>query len=232
MPRLTAPTRMWSIRSRVLRGTASNVVGKCINLGVWFVVTPVLVHRLGLGQYGLWALVGTIIVYGALFDFGIGAAVSKYVAEYRFTRRYRPRPRGSLSTALWLYAVIGVLAAVLASISLRSFLFFQRPPSMPIDCIVALRPRGLTIAVELPTSTAFAVLRGLQCYERSTSSAASRCSCSATHDRVVMLGGGVVAVAAVNAPLALVMQVPMIRAIRRAQPDLRYGWGRPSREGW
>jgi O-antigen/teichoic acid export membrane protein len=230
MPETDGIDKDVAIRSRLLRGTASNVVGKCINLGVWFVVTPILVHRLGSTQYGLWALVGTIIVYGALLDFGIGAAVSKYVAEYRSRGEIAEASR-LVATALCLYAVIGVVAAVVAAIVAPFFpVFFHVPEHAHATaswlCVVA----GLTIAVELPTSTAFAVLRGLQCYEQiNLIGSVAMLLLGGAMIAVVMLGGGVVAVAAVNAPLALVMQVPMIRAIRRAQPDLRYGWGRPSR---
>src|SRR6478736_4783349 len=102
-----------SIHSLVLRGTASNIVGRCINLGVWFVVTPVLVHRLGVTEYGLWALVGTIIVYGALFDFGIGAlAVALSIGLAPFFPDIFNVPPGARSTASWLVVLAGLTIAV------------------------------------------------------------------------------------------------------------------------
>jgi O-antigen/teichoic acid export membrane protein len=220
-----------SIHSRVLRGTASNVVGRCINLGVWFVVTPVLVHRLGATEYGLWALVGTIIVYGVLFDFGIGAAVSKYVAEYR-ARDDLDHASRLVSTALWLYLGIGALAAAL-SIGLAPFFpdIFNVPPGARSTASWLVVLAGLTIAVELPTSTAYAVLRGLQRYEViNVVTSVGMLLLGTSMVVVVLLGGGVLAVAAVNAPLTLVMQVPMIMAIHRSEPNLRYGWRSPSRE--
>jgi len=45
-------------------------------------ITPVLVGRLGLEAYGLWALLNTVIRYSLLADFGIGPSLSKHVAQF------------------------------------------------------------------------------------------------------------------------------------------------------
>jgi O-antigen/teichoic acid export membrane protein len=230
MPEPNANDKGVVIRTRLVRGTASNLVGKCINVGVWFVVTPVLVHQLGATEYGLWALVGTIVVYGALLDFGIGAAVSKYVAEYRASAELDEASR-LVSTALWLYAGIGSVAALLGILLAPVFpIVFNVPEDARSTASWLSVVAGLTIAVELPTSNAFAVLRGLQRYEEINAvGIVAMLLLGGAMVTVALLGGGVVAVAAVNAPLALLMQVPMIWFIRRAEPGLRYGWRTPSR---
>ena len=77
------PDKNAAIRRQVALGTAANYAGRIINLGVWFVLTPIILSQLGKTNYGLWALVGSFVAYGSLADLGIAAAVTKYVAEYR-----------------------------------------------------------------------------------------------------------------------------------------------------
>ncbi|HEY8765072.1 MAG TPA: hypothetical protein VIM18_12830, partial [Solirubrobacteraceae bacterium] len=60
-----------------MRSTASNVAGQVVVLGVWFALTPFMVHRLGAANYGLWVLVASLVAYGNLLDLGVGAAVTK-----------------------------------------------------------------------------------------------------------------------------------------------------------
>src|SRR5688572_16652702 len=50
-------------------------------LGLSFFATPILVRALGNEDYGIYALVLGFIAYS--FNFGIGRAITKYIAEYR-----------------------------------------------------------------------------------------------------------------------------------------------------
>src|SRR5690349_3924103 len=108
------------IRSRVLRNTASNYIGKVLTLGIFFFLTPFILHRLGPTTYGLWTLVGSIVGYGALLDFGIASAVTKYVAEYR-ARGEVTNAQSLVTTTLWLYALLGGAAIALSLIAAPFF---------------------------------------------------------------------------------------------------------------
>src|SRR6187549_4061724 len=89
------------IRSRALRNTASNYIGKVLTLGIFFFLTPFILHQLGPTTYGLWILIGSVVGYGALLDFGIASAVTKYVAEYR-ARGEVANAQSLVATTLWL----------------------------------------------------------------------------------------------------------------------------------
>lgn len=69
-----------AIRRRVVLNTASNLVAKLFTLVLGFLVTPFILSRLGVQEYGLWMLVGLVISYGSLLDLGIGLVV--YAACY------------------------------------------------------------------------------------------------------------------------------------------------------
>src|SRR5512145_131848 len=105
-------SRTNTVVRHVFLSSLSNYVGKIINLGVWFVLTPFILSQLGDATYGLWVLVGSVVGYGFLLDFGITGAVTKYVAEYR-TRGEGGLARSLIATALWTNAGVGfvVIAA-------------------------------------------------------------------------------------------------------------------------
>src|SRR5829696_5355969 len=90
------------IINRVVWNTLSNYVGKVITLGTGFLLTPFLVHTVGASTYGLWALVGSMTAYGALLDFGIAAAITKYIAEYRAKNEMQDA-KAFIATAFLMY---------------------------------------------------------------------------------------------------------------------------------
>lgn len=54
-----------------------------ISYVVAFLITPLIVRKLGQNEYGVYSLMGTFSSYLTLFDMGIGATVVRYVAKYR-----------------------------------------------------------------------------------------------------------------------------------------------------
>src|SRR6185295_17319773 len=102
---------MPTIARHLMRSTASNVAGQIVVLGVWFGLTPFIVHRLGATEYGLWVLVASLIAYGNLLDLGVGAAVTKYVAEFR-ARGRSEEASDLIATALCIYSVVGLLVVL------------------------------------------------------------------------------------------------------------------------
>src|SRR5439155_1385372 len=62
--------------------TISNYLTTATSVLLALVVTPILVHGLGRTEYGVWVLVGSILVYIELLNLGLDAATVKYVAHY------------------------------------------------------------------------------------------------------------------------------------------------------
>lgn len=83
------------------------------------IMTPVVVNTLGPEAYGLWVLIGSVIGYSTLLDFGLNTAVAKYTAEY--TALGQPQMVNRLASialvmyrrvAIGLLIVIAILAAI------------------------------------------------------------------------------------------------------------------------
>ncbi len=212
------------IARHLLRSTASNVAGQVVVLGVWFALTPFMVHRLGATDYGLWVLVASLVAYGNLLDLGLGGAVTKYVAELR-ARDRSEEASDLVATALAMYCVVA-LVVVVASVPFALVFphLFNISPGQQSDARWVVFLTSLALAVKLPTTAPYAVLRGLQRFDLNNliSVSATLMQAAATI-AVLLLGGGVVGLAAIVIPLTLLTQIPMLLVIRHIAPDLRIG---------
>jgi O-antigen/teichoic acid export membrane protein len=227
----TNTTKDSLIRRRVARGTASNAIGQALTLGTWFLLTPFILSRLGSSSYGLWALVGSVVAYGSLLDLGIAGAIIKYMAEYN-ARGETSKARSLIATSLWLYTALGLASFALSALIAPIFpLLFNLPPEQRTTTIELVLVMGIVVGISIPCTTTAAVLRGLQRFDLASSINTAGVLLSALATVVVLLmGGGVVAMVAVNIPITLAMQLPAIWLIRRVAPELRFGWRGASRQ--
>jgi O-antigen/teichoic acid export membrane protein len=69
-------------KARIPKNVLWNSGSLALGLAINFLITPLLVHRLGSVQYGIWALIGELLGYSFLLDFGIRIAVTRYVARH------------------------------------------------------------------------------------------------------------------------------------------------------
>jgi O-antigen/teichoic acid export membrane protein len=226
-----APETDAALRRRAVVNTVTNVGGTVFTLATGFVLTPFVLHRVGATDYGLWMLAVSLVGYGALLDFGVANAVTRYVAAYR---RYEDhhRLRGVVATGLAVFLVAGtimIVASVVLALALPSLFRIPAGEESTARWLVVLS--GLGVAVSLPTATTLAVLRGLQRFDLVNAvSVAGTALNAAVVVAILELGGGVVAVVAANLPLQLAMQVPMVLAIRHSAPELKLGLRGASRE--
>jgi|SRR5579859_1718872 len=213
---------------RLLLNILSNYAGKLYTLVVWFFLTPFVIHQLGPSDYGLWVLVGSVAAYGALLDFGIANAITKYVAEY--LARGEPKRAGRLViTAVWLYGGLG-LAVVLLSAGLAPWFpaLFHMPPGQAAAARVLLVVSGLAVGIGLPSTATYGILRGLQRYDLiNLVSVIGTTLTVAGTVAALLLQGGVIAMTAVAIPVTLLMQALSVYLIRRAAPHLPLGLSKP-----
>jgi O-antigen/teichoic acid export membrane protein len=79
-----------------------------VPVGFTFVLTPVIVHGLGVEAYGIYALVMGFVAYS--FTFNVGRAITKYVAAYHANNQTE-RIGEVLSHTLVINLIVGVLSA-------------------------------------------------------------------------------------------------------------------------
>jgi len=89
-----------NIREVIARNTAYNAAGRIWDAIVSLVLVAYIVHRIGVEQYGVWAIVSAFAGYAGLFDLGVASAYSKYVAEHA-ARGERERISAVVSTGFF-----------------------------------------------------------------------------------------------------------------------------------
>ena len=213
------------IHRQVAVGTATNYVGRVINLGVWFVLTPIILSRLGKTEYGLWALVASFVAYGSLADLGIGAAITKYVAEYR-ARGDNDTASELVATALSLYCALGVAVIAVAAV-VAPFVndLIRVPPSEHSTASWLVVITAVGVAVQLPSNCAIAVLRGLNRYDlMNIIGSLAMLTLGAGIVVILVLHGKVLWIAALATPVTVLWLIPTIWLVHRTAPELRFGF--------
>lgn len=209
----------------LLLNVASNYFGQLITIVVGFLLTPFILRNLGGAVYGMWVLVGAVVAYGNLLDFGITSAVTKYIAEYR-AKGELEQVWSLISTALLLAVLLGV--AVLGC-GLIGAPFFPRVFNIPpgehelASSLVVLASLG--IGISIPSMIISSVFRGMQRFDLSNLLGVIGTLVSAGLVVLVLsLGGNVLGIALSSIAVTLVMQVVSVLVIRQAMPELRFGW--------
>jgi O-antigen/teichoic acid export membrane protein len=194
---------------------------KVVTLGIRFFLTPFILHRLGDTQFGLLALVGSILGQGELFDFGIRAALTKYVAEHHSQRDFE-RARHLIATSLWMYCALGLLALLLAAILAPLFPYlFNLPLSDQTTARDVVLLTGIQIGLALPGAAPAAVLWGLHKYGQVNALIMLSTVLSAGITIAILLaGGGLVAMVAAGIPLTIGMLALGMHLLKRAAPEL------------
>jgi O-antigen/teichoic acid export membrane protein len=97
------------------KNTAWNLFGQALPFVVGVAVTPVLIRRLGTDKFGVLALAWIVVGYFTLFDFGLGRALTKLIAEKIGDGSQGDIP-GFFWTALILMGGIGLFGGVLLAL--------------------------------------------------------------------------------------------------------------------
>ena len=219
----TLPTNTPSVPRGLLLNILSNYAGKLYTLVVWFFLTPFVVHQLGPSDYGLWVLIGSVAAYGALLEFGIANAITKYVAEFLVHDEHEQAGR-LIATALWLYIGLG-LCIVILSASLAPWLpsLFELSPEQRARAASLLVVSGVAVGISLPSTTTYGILRGLQRYDMINLVSVLGTSCVVAGTvAALLLRTGVIGITAIAIPITISMQLLSIYLIKRAAPQLRW----------
>jgi O-antigen/teichoic acid export membrane protein len=207
---------MADLPSRFRQSVTSSYLRIAAQAAVALVLTPVLVHGLGKTEYGIWTLVLSLALYIELFEFGLGAATVKSVAEDE-ARGDRERTHRSIATTFWMLAVPGVAALVFGVVIAAVFPYLF---DIPADVEQATRILVLLIATDLaisiPSDTFGNTLMALQRYDLiNVTLVVVMVAQAAAWWIVIALDGGLVALGIVTVVLSLGGQLSRFLLVRR-----------------
>jgi O-antigen/teichoic acid export membrane protein len=137
MTAMPGPTAVRSRAMQILTNAVSGAGRRVAAMVIGFGLTPFIVHALGLQQFGLWAVIGSLAGYLGLLDFGLGGAFVKFITEYVEQNR-RDRARQVISFGMLFYAGFGLLLAVPVWIFSPSIVHLFKMPASELGAAVVL----------------------------------------------------------------------------------------------
>jgi O-antigen/teichoic acid export membrane protein len=206
--------------SQIIKNVLMNWAAFAATIGIGFVMSPFLVRHLGDSVYGVWVLVGSLVGYLGLLDFGITPSTVKYIAEYRALNDQKAINR-LVTTSLTIYSVIGCLA-LLASFIVALFFnkIFDTPLSFATATAVVLLT-GLNLALSFPAAVYVGIIRGYQRYDLdSTVTTISIVVRSGLLVFLILKGYGILALASVTFAFDMFRLVYLIRCAYKLNPDI------------
>lgn len=100
----------------IVRGTMINLFQSVLSGAlILIVVTPLIYHRLGQSQFGLWTLIWTLAGWFFFLDVGISAGVTRFSGQFAGTADVT-KLRKLFCTTCWVYIVFSIIASALAAI--------------------------------------------------------------------------------------------------------------------
>ncbi len=153
---------MESIGKKIIRNTAYNSAGRIWQMLVLLLLTPYILHKLGVEVFAVWSLVFVVANYLGLLDFGIRTSFAKYIAEYH-TRQDRGAINAVVNCGLLFYLGLSILIVALTLV-LRGqiVLLLKIPPSIYTESMFAVLGMVLVFSFNNTFSIFEAVLVGLQ----------------------------------------------------------------------
>jgi O-antigen/teichoic acid export membrane protein len=149
--------------SRVGKNSLYSLVGLLIPGLALLISAPLLIHRMGISGYGLWALAISFLGLIGVFDLGLSTATAKYVAQYH-ARGDAERLSATVTTGFAIYFVIGLLLTVTAAVLAPRLSSLFRPDEIREGAVVTdvIRLAGVAFVPLMVKNAALAVPVGLQ----------------------------------------------------------------------
>lgn len=150
--------------SLIAKNTLWNTIGLILPLVVGLFAMPFLVHGLGTERFGVLTIAWMVIGYFSIFDFGLGRALTKLVAEKLGEKDHQTIP-SLIWTAMAMMGFAGVMGSVVVALLAEQMVYSW------LNIGEAFQPESLItffiLAVSIPFVIATTAFRGvLEAYQK------------------------------------------------------------------
>lgn len=129
-----------------------SILGICnffVNAIAGILLMPFIVHHLGNRMYGLWIIVGSILGFYGIFDFGLVFTVQRYISRAIGKENYEEANK-VINTSLALYSLIGLsISFLLIAVSILAPLFIKNFTEINLFRIIIII-LGIDIVIGFP----------------------------------------------------------------------------------
>lgn len=98
--------------SEIKAGAILNYVRVFMGVGIGFFISPFVLSLLGVAEYGVYTIAGTIVGWLALCDFGLTASTTKFLSEYQ-ARKDADGEARFLGNVTYLFSLVGLVVFIL-----------------------------------------------------------------------------------------------------------------------
>lgn len=98
--------------SQLKKGAALSYITIILTNGIGLLLTPFIIRHLGNDEYGLYTLMGSVIGYISVLDFGLNNTIVRFVARYR-AQQDKKGEDNFLATVMLIYGVISAVIVLL-----------------------------------------------------------------------------------------------------------------------
>jgi len=188
------------------------------------VVTPIMVHALGDGDYGLWIAVFSLTGYFGLIDQGIRPSLVRYVSRDHALGDHEGLRR-TLNSALALFGIAGIVTLGVTVVVAQNFQhWFAIEPGHRHLVREVVMIAGASVALGFPLGVFGAALSGLQRYDLGNAvGIAVGILRALAFVAVLKLGGGLIELAWASLAMNLLGHVLTLGLVLRLLPELRFG---------
>jgi O-antigen/teichoic acid export membrane protein len=141
----------------LFRGAGLQAITLVVSIAISFFLAPFVIHSLGDHWYGIWVLVGTVVNFYGLLDFGVSGATQRYLA-YAMPRNDPEELNTIIAASLAMFCGIGFLAflVTLGVVGLAP-LFMSNPQNVTTFREAAFI-LGTGFAISLPFYVQFGIM--------------------------------------------------------------------------
>lgn len=145
-------------------GVVLSYISMALDALASFICLPFLVKLLGKGEFGLYQLVGAIIAYLLIMDFGLSNTTTRYYARYQEQGKQKEK-ENMLALSAIFYAFVGILILVIGFSLLHFFLPVYQNTLSVQDFLTAKKLFTimlLNVAIVIPANIFAAVINANQ----------------------------------------------------------------------
>ena len=154
-----------SITSRLfISGAIIRSLQLAVGVLVAFFLMPFVIHNLGDRWYGIWVIVGGLMGYYGLLDFGISSATNRYISIHLGNNDYE-EINNALSNAIFLYLLISILSILLSLCLILCVNLFVESPGDINTLRIILMIMGIDLAISFSLKAYVAVLNSKLRYD-------------------------------------------------------------------
>jgi len=146
---------------KILNNAISNYANMIISIIIAFIMSPILVHKLGNASYGIWALIMSLTGYFSLLDLGMNRAIVRFVSMHEANNE-KHELNLFFNTTLTLYSFIGLIVILLTTVIAFSIHLFVDLEGYRFIAKVVTLTVGIDFAFTFPFGVMYAVLIGRQ----------------------------------------------------------------------